>query len=127
VLAWLVKGAIDYCREGLGDMPQSIKEATAAFRDVAWPLTPLVNEDCIVESDARVSVGDFNLAYQRFCERQGVPKETRLGWKRVLKLMEARYATVNVDETTQGDVRVREKRYVGIGLREPIVHADPGM
>lgn len=125
VLAWLVNGAIDYCREGLGDMPRSVADATSAFRDVAWPLTPLVKEDCIVAPDARVSVGDFNLAYQRFCERQGVPKEKRLGWKRVLKLMEARYETVSVDETTQGDVRVREKRYVGITLREPIAEHVP--
>jgi hypothetical protein len=76
-----------------------------------------------VEPDARVSVGDFNVAYQRFCDRQGVPSDRRLGWKRVLKLMEARYETVNVDEMTQGDVRVREKRYVGIGLREPVGQA----
>ncbi len=120
VLAWLIRGAIDYCRDGLGQMPQSIKCATDDFRDVAWPLTPLITEDCITGEGARVSVGDFNLAYQRFCDRQGVPKERRLGWKRVLKLMEARYETVNVDETTQGDVRVREKRYIGIGLKEPI-------
>ena len=120
VLAWLVKGAIDYCRDGLGEMPKSIKEATAAFRDVAWPLTPLVTQDCHVDKDARVSVGDFNLAYQRFCDQQGVPDDRRLGWKRIQRLMEARYETVNVDEMQDG-VRVREKRYVGIGLNEPVV------
>ncbi len=125
VLAWLVRGGVDYYREGLGVMPQSVKDATAAFRDVAWPLTPLVREDCVAYPEARVSVGDFNLAYQRFCERQGVPKERRLGWKKILKLMEARYETVDVDEMTQGDVRVREKRYVGIGLRDPIAEPVP--
>jgi putative DNA primase/helicase len=124
VLAWLVKGAIDYYRDGLGDMPKSVRDATDAFRAVAWPLTPLVREDCNVGGGMEVSVGDFNAAYQRFCDRQGAPKDKRLGWKRVLKLMEARYSTKYVDETTQGDVRVREKRYVGIGLREPITESD---
>ncbi len=121
VLAWLVQGAMDYCREGLGEMPASIRQATAAFRDVAWPLTPFAKEDCVIDPEARVSVGDFNRGYQRFCDSHGVPKAKRLGWKRVLKLMEARYDTVHVDERTPGDGRVREKRYLGIGLRDPIV------
>jgi putative DNA primase/helicase len=120
VLAWLVKGAIDYYRDGLGDMPASIREATAAFRDVSWPLTPFVREDCIIAPELRVSVGDFNLAYQRFCERQGVPPEKRLGWKKILRLMEARFETGMLDTMTRDHRRVREKRYLGIGLREPI-------
>lgn len=121
VLAWLVKGSIDYYRDGLGDMPRCIAEATSAFRDVSWPLTPFVTEDCITAPDARVSVGDFNLAYQQFCERQGMPADRRLGWKRILRLMEARYETVQADEMKRDGSRVREKRYVGIGLREPVV------
>ena len=120
VLAWLVKGAIDYYREGLGLMPASVRAATDDFRDVAWPLTPFVREDCISGTDARVSMGDFNLAYQRFCERHGVPHDRRLGWKRVIKLMEARYETVAADYVKEGGGRVREKRYMGLALREPV-------
>lgn len=118
VLAWLVKGAIDYYREGLGAMPASVREATNDFRDIAWPLTPFVREDCFTNADAFVAVGDFNLAYLRFCERQGVPSDRRLGWKRVLKLMEGRYKTTEVDLRSAGGKR--EKRYVGIGLRETV-------
>jgi phage/plasmid-associated DNA primase len=120
VLAWLVEGAIDYYREGLGMMPKSVRTATDDFRDVAWPLTPFVREDCATGPDARVSMGDFNLAYQRFCERHGVPHDRRLGWKRVIKLMEARYETVAADYVKEGGGRVREKRYAGLALREPI-------
>lgn len=123
VLAWLVRGAVDYYRHGLGEMPPSVRVATNAFRDVSWALTPLINEDCIVGPTARVSVGKFNSAYQRFCERQGVPKDKRLGWKRVLKLMEARYDTVGVQEKVDGR-RVQEKRYVGVALREPIAEPE---
>ena len=105
-------------RQGLASMPRVIQEATDAFRDVSWPLTPFVNEDCVVGGEARVSVRDFNQGYQRHCERNGILK--RLGWKRVLRLMEGRYAVVAVDEIHDGK-RVREKQYVGIGLREPVV------
>jgi putative DNA primase/helicase len=119
VLAWLVKGAIDYFREGLGDPPKAVREATESFRDVAWPLTPFVREDCVAGPGAHASVGDFNLAYQRHCERQGVPVGKRLGWKRVLALMEARHPTYATDETVDGR-RIREKHYDGIGLREPV-------
>jgi putative DNA primase/helicase len=37
VLAWMVKGAMDYAREGLGPMPFAIAEATNAFRDESCP------------------------------------------------------------------------------------------
>jgi len=117
ILAWLIKGAIDYYRDGLGQMPSSIETATKAFRDIAWPLTPFVTEDCIVDPELEVSVSDFNQGYQRFCDQQGVGADRRLGWKRVLKLMEARFKTRPVDGVTSEGVRVREKRYVGIGLR----------
>jgi hypothetical protein len=54
---------------------------------------------------------NFNQGYQRYCERNGILDGRRLGWKRVLRLMEGRYATVEVDETRDGK-RVREKQYV---------------
>ena len=119
VLAWLVKGAIDYCREGLGAMPACVDEATGGYRETSWPLTPFVAEDCVTGEGAHVSVGALNTAYQRFCENRGVPREWRLSFRRVQRLMEARYKTVTVDVAHAGK-RVREKRYVGIGLREPV-------
>ncbi len=119
VLASLVRGAVEYCREGLGEMPASVREATRAFRDVSWPLMPMVREDCDEGLGAYVSVGDFNIAYHRFCDHQGIPKERRLGWKRLIKLMATRYATEDIDAYVGGR-HVREKRYLGLRLREPV-------
>lgn len=122
VLAWLVRGAVAYAHLGLQAMPSAVEEATSAFRDVSWPLSAFVKEDCVIDPSLSVAVGDLNRAYQRFCERQGAPAEKRLGWKRVLKLMEARYRTEDVDRYEDG-VRIRGKFYVGIRLREPVLDA----
>jgi hypothetical protein len=65
-------------------------------------LTPFVTADCIEDAAQRVSVGDFHKGYQRFCDQNDIPKDRRLGMKRIARLMDARYESAQIDGVRDG-------------------------
>ena len=72
VLAWLVEGAVRYCRETLPPLPERIKRATAEFRAEQDPIHDWVEERCVWEQDVFTSSKDLYADYQQWCEANGL-------------------------------------------------------
>jgi len=70
VLAWMVAGAVDYCRQGLAE-PAVVLGAVQAYRDDMNPVLPFIQECCVVAESATVSRPDLRRAYDAWCLRNG--------------------------------------------------------
>ena len=67
ILAWAVRGCLDWQRHGLGQ-PRAVAEATLAWREGADTVTAFVGEVCETRSDVRIDSGALYAAYLRWCE-----------------------------------------------------------
>lgn len=63
ILAWIVRGAIAYLRDGLGDC-RAVADATAAYRTDCDTLGRFIEDCCVVGSDKRVNQADFRIAWE---------------------------------------------------------------
>jgi putative DNA primase/helicase len=50
ILAWIVRGCIEYQRDGLGE-PEQVKDATKGYRSDMDPLEAFIDECCVVGPD----------------------------------------------------------------------------
>ena len=115
VLAWLVKGAVRYCAEGL-KKTAAITKASKGFQDSAWPLADFVAETCVEDANSEVAVKALNQAYLAWYEESDQPLGKRLGRRKLMKSMENRFLIEAADYTDEDGKRHREKRYQGVGL-----------
>ena len=67
ILAWAVRGCLDWQRYGLGQ-PRAVAEATLAWREGADTVTAFVGEVCETRPDVRIDSGALYAAYLRWCE-----------------------------------------------------------
>jgi putative DNA primase/helicase len=86
VLAWLVRGAIDWNRYGLGEAPSAVTEATEEYRTSedtfgAW------RDECTVavEQTVRTKVGELFDAWRGWCETTGERPGRRQDFVRALE------------------------------------------
>jgi P4 family phage/plasmid primase-like protien len=70
ILAWAVRGCLDWQIEGLGH-PQDVRDATESFRDEMDALGGLLDECCVVEPSAVVRSSALYLAYKKWAEDNG--------------------------------------------------------
>ncbi len=66
ILAWAVRGCLEWQRRGLGDVPTAVREATESYRQQSDPLREFLEECCEVRPGATVPVGDLWKAYQEW-------------------------------------------------------------
>ncbi len=71
VLAWAVRGCLDWQHRGGLDAPESVLAATRAYRDESDPLTQFLEECCVIESTATVTGLAAYRAYCRWCDERG--------------------------------------------------------
>lgn len=71
VLAWAVRGALAWQRDGLGE-PAEVMEATAKYRSTMDALADFFDGWCNVGPDEKVTVGDLYIAYTLWCEGENV-------------------------------------------------------
>lgn len=102
ILAWLVRGALEYQRTGLGT-PEKVKAWTAEYQKDEDLLGHFIDECCILERTAKTSGGDLYKAYRTWCESTG---HRPLSGVRFGKDMKERF---NCEDG-------RIKYYTGIGL-----------
>ena len=77
ILAWAVRGCLDWQRDGLG-VSAKVKEATAGYREESDRLGPFLAERCTLDSAARVSRKNLYGTYESWCGREGErPMSTR--------------------------------------------------
>ena len=71
ILAWAVEGALRWQETGLA-VPESISQATAAYRDEQNPLRDFLADDCERGPDLVVPVAELRKAYEAWCVPNGV-------------------------------------------------------
>ena len=67
ILNWLIRGCLDWQRQGLGE-PLEVKHATDAYREESDPLREFLEERCVESPGAWTATGDLYAAYSRWCE-----------------------------------------------------------
>jgi len=69
ILAWAVRGCLDWQRKGLAT-PTEVERATETYRAEQDPLAEFFEEHCILEPNAFVSRADVFTAYNAWAEKQ---------------------------------------------------------
>ncbi len=67
ILAWVVRGCIEYQRYGLGE-PERVKDATKGYRSDMDPLEAFIDECCVVGPEVWCKFANLYSAYTRWCE-----------------------------------------------------------
>jgi putative DNA primase/helicase len=70
ILAWAVKGCLDWQKEGLGN-PQEVKQASTNWREDADVVGRFIKDRCIIQESATVQGGLLYSSYQDWCDSQG--------------------------------------------------------
>ena len=84
ILAWAVRGALQWQAEGLG-VPAEVEDATAAYRDDMDVLGGFISDRCVVRGDFRSTSAELYAAYTGWCDTSGERPITqrRMGMKLV--------------------------------------------
>lgn len=94
ILAWMVKGALDYLDGGLR-VPEGVKAATQEYREESDPIGAFIRNGCVVTGTDhdRSSPEDLFIGYSNFAKREGLsefkqptfskrlPDQTRKSWQ----------------------------------------------
>ena len=67
ILAWAVRGCLDWQKEGLGTPPE-VREATEDYREAMDPLGGFLAEHCAMEPGATATAKDLYAAYMKWVE-----------------------------------------------------------
>jgi putative DNA primase/helicase len=70
VLAWAVKGCVEWHRNGL-QVPTSVRQATESYKANSNPLADFVGDDCVLNAAAHAKVADLRQAYDSWCSENG--------------------------------------------------------
>ena len=84
VLAWTVRGCLDWRRDGLGE-PEEVRAATAQYRAEQDVLAAFLEERCVVRPEAWVKFADLHGAYATWCEEAKERAETKRAFGARLK------------------------------------------
>ncbi|HOD29123.1 MAG TPA: phage/plasmid primase, P4 family [Syntrophales bacterium] len=103
ILAWFVRGCLEWQRQGLNP-PESVKGATAGYRDSEDIIKTFLAERCIEGPEMRVRAGEFYQAFRAWAEANGERPMTGTKFGRAMKDL------FNSEKNMSG------KFYMGIGL-----------
>ena len=76
ILAWAVRGVLDWQREGLGE-PEEVRVATEGYRFETDVLARWINERCILREGTWATFRDLYGSYRAWCESSGERAETK--------------------------------------------------
>jgi putative DNA primase/helicase len=66
ILAWAVRGCLDWQRHGLAAPPEVVG-ATEAYREEMDPLAGFIDERCVVADTVKAKAGDLYASYSEWC------------------------------------------------------------
>ncbi len=76
ILAWLVRGCLEWQRRGLDPVPGCVASATRDYQQESDPLSGFVAEHCVDSPGASVQAADIYRAYKEWAEGEGLsPRE----------------------------------------------------
>lgn len=110
ILNWTVEGARAWLGDGLTP-PDTVRAATAAYRQESNPITPFVEACCIRGNELRVQAALAFAAYEKFCRVENLQPWQRLNNKAFYAAMEQSFKKIKERE---GAVRAF---YLGVGLK----------
>lgn len=70
VLAWALRGCLEWQRDGLG-LPRAVARATEAYRSESDRLGEFIDECCVQQVHASVGKSDLYTAYEAWCKQSG--------------------------------------------------------
>lgn len=76
ILAWAVRGCLEWQREGLQDPPE-VLAATQDYRREMDVVDPFIDERCVVHPRAEVPKGELYAAYKRWMDESGEGRPLR--------------------------------------------------
>jgi P4 family phage/plasmid primase-like protien len=116
ILAGIVRGCLDYQREGLGE-PDEVRRATVAYRNEMDVLAAFIEDRCVVGEGLSAPATPLYKQYQMWCDDAGEERvsQTRFG----MRLKERGFENKKI---TRGPHKDR-MGWFGIGLKTD--HPDP--
>jgi putative DNA primase/helicase len=115
ILNWVIEGARLWLRDGLNP-PETVKAATAAYRQESNPITPFVEACCQLGADLRAQAAVAFKAYEDFSH--GLKPWEKLTDKAFHRAMRERFQVQKVRE------HGNRTFYLGVGLPEPVQAPD---
>ncbi len=76
ILAWAVRGCLEYQRSGLGE-PSAVRDATEYYRADMDILAAFIDEDCVTAPGVWIKFADLYQGYVNWCQRSGVTAESK--------------------------------------------------
>ena len=70
ILAWAIRGCLDWQKEGLG-IPAAVKDASQAYREESDVIGRFFDDCCILESGHQTQASVLYQAFRNWCERNG--------------------------------------------------------
>ena len=70
ILAWAIRGCLDWQKEGLG-IPAVVKNASQAYREESDVIGRFFDDCCILESGHQTQASVLYQAFRNWCERNG--------------------------------------------------------
>ena len=74
ILAWAVRGCLDWQRDGL-QAPDTVMQATNEYQQDSDTLARFIDARCVVSPAARVRAGGLFAAYEQWCDRERIGEE----------------------------------------------------
>ena len=110
ILAWIVRGCLDYQELGLGE-PEKVEKATAGYRAEMDVLAAFIEDRCVLQAGAETPATPLYKAYREWCEEAGEQPEKQTAFGRRL----GERGDLTGFSYTQGPHKGR-KGWRGIGL-----------
>jgi putative DNA primase/helicase len=76
ILAWIVRGCLEWQREGL-QPPDEVRRATGRYRAEMDVLAAFIDDECIVSEHARAGATALYTAYKTWCDENGEQPESQ--------------------------------------------------
>ncbi len=76
VLAWAVRGCLEYQRNGLGE-PAAVRDATESYKADMDVLAAFIDEECVTAPGVWIKFADLYQGYVNWCQRSGVTAESK--------------------------------------------------
>lgn len=112
VLAWAVRGCLDYLNNGLGE-PDEARAATEEYRSEMDVLAAFIEDRCVTYPSAEVGASALYQGYREWCEASGEKPERQRDFGR--RLRERGFE----DERFTSGTEKGRKKWRGIGLLQP--------
>lgn len=114
ILAWLVRGALDWYRYGL-DAPSSVRTAVTVYQGQQGELTDFVDAELVRVAGAEETFADLRAAYLKWAERERIRRV--IGPKDFGKELRKLFGEPQDRVTRSGGKLTHSRVYAGVGLR----------